>query len=208
MDLSGALPLIGTVLGVIVVLLVVFFALSRATRLYHRVPPSQVLVVFGRGKTSFDTSGAQDKTGVRFVTGGGTIVLPVLEECTTLDLTVMTISQSRDRVYSVDGVPINLDWVAQVKIAEDRASLSTAARSFLGKGPQQIVQIITETLSTNFRAIVGQMTVENVHRDRDAFVQKVQGLAADEMSAMGIRVISMGVKEINDDQGYFEALFI
>ncbi|MFH1899579.1 MAG: SPFH domain-containing protein [Patescibacteria group bacterium] len=206
MDLTGLLPTIALVVGIIVVLLVAFFAISRATRLYHRVPPSQVLVVFGRGKTQFDADGKQEKTGVRFITGGGGVVLPILEECTTIDLTVMTITQNKDRVYSTDGVAVNLDWVAQVKIAEDQHSLATAARTFLGKSTNQIVQVITETLSTNFRAIVGQMTVEGVHRDRDAFVQAVQKLAADEMTAMGVRIISMGVKEITDDLGYFEAM--
>src|SRR3972149_305436 len=71
---------------------------------------------------------------------------------------------------------------------------------------QDVTNVIAQTLSANFRAIVGQLTVEDVHRDRDAFVNRVQQLASDDMAAMGVRVISMGIEEITDDQGYFAAM--
>jgi flotillin len=143
---------------------------------------------------------------VKLVTGSGTFIWPIVEDFGFLDLTVMTIAKAKDEVYTVDGVPIRLDWVAQVQIDSKEMSLLTAARAFLGMPRDEVKNVIAQTLSANFRAIVGQLTVENVHRDRDAFVQRVQDLASDDMAAMGIRVISMGIEEITDDQGYFEAM--
>lgn len=179
------------VVGVVVILGIALVALI--TRQYHRVPPSEVMVVYGRKEA-------------RLVTNGGVFVMPIIETYKKLDITIMTIKQEKDEVYTVSGVPIRLDWVAQVQIDPDEAMLRTAARAFLDKSREEIRDIITETLSANFRAIVGQMTVEGIHRDRDAFVQKVQDLARDDVASMGVRIIAMGIEEISDDQGYLMAM--
>ena len=45
----------GSVFGV----LLLFFILRRLARqFYHRVPPNQVMVIYGRGRTIFDGEGA------------------------------------------------------------------------------------------------------------------------------------------------------
>jgi len=185
---------------------VVVAAYLIARRSYYRAPPNKVMVVYGRGKTIFNEDGTIERSGVRLITGGGGLVIPFLEAYDTLDLTVMTIAVQKDEVYTVDGVPIKLDWVAQVQVASDELSLLTASRAFLGRSRDEVKNVVTQTLSANFRAIVGQLTVEHVHRDRDAFVNRVQELASDDMSAMGINVITMGIEEITDDKGYFEAM--
>ncbi len=200
--LEGLVLIVASALGLIILLALV----RRAARLYHRVPPNKVMVIYGRGKTVFAAGGKVEKVGVRLVTGGGALIWPIVEDFDFLDLTVMTIPKAKDEVYTVDGVPIRLDWVAQVQIDSDEISLLTAARAFLGRTREEVKNVIAQTLSANFRAIVGQLSVEDVHRDRDAFVNRVQQLASDDMIAMGIRVISMGIEEITDDKGYFEAM--
>lgn len=179
------------IVGVVVLILLVVVALI--VRQYHRVPPSQVMVVYGRREA-------------KMISSGGVFILPVIETFKMLDITIMTIKQERDEVYTVSGVPIKLDWVAQVQTDPSEASLRTAARAFLDKSRAEIQQILSETLSANFRAIVGQMSVEAIHRDRDSFVQKVQDLARDDVAAMGVRIISMGIEEITDGQGYLTAM--
>ncbi len=193
------------VLGIIGAI-VFLFIFAKLVPTYRRVPPNRVMVLYGRGRTAFREDGAIDRMGVRLVTGGGTFVWPIVEEFQFLDLTAMTIVKKGDEVYTVDGVPIKLDWVAQVQIESTQRALITAARAFLGMPREQVIEVLAKTLSANFRAIVGQLTVENVHRDRDAFVRSVQDLVSDDMAAMGVKVISMGIEEITDDQGYFEAM--
>ncbi len=175
----------------VVILLVAFIAFIM--RYYHQVPPSEVLVVYGRGES-------------RMVTNGGTWVIPVFEKYKKLNLTIMTIKTEKDEVYTISGVPIQLDWVSQVQIDSEQAALKTAAKAFLDKTRDDIHNIIKETLSANFRAIVGQMSVEAIHRDRDDFVQRVQDLASDDVTAMGVKIISMGIEEITDGEGYLQAM--
>lgn len=179
------------VVGVVLVLLAALFILI--TRQYHRVPPSEVMVVYGR-------------KDARMITNGGVFVMPLVETYKKLDITIMTIKQEKDEVYTERGVPIKLDWVAQVQIDPEEAALRTAARAFLDKPRDVVLGIIAETLSANFRAIVGQLSVEEIHRDRDSFVQKVQDLARDDLVAMGIKMLSMGIEEITDGQGYLTAM--
>ncbi len=174
-------------------LLIVVSLVVWLTRYYHRVPPNQVMVVYGRKVP-------------RLITNGGVFVIPILEEYKKLDLTIITITKRKDEVYTVSGVPIMLDWVAQVQVGHTDEALNTAARAFLDKTRPEITQVILDTLSVNFRAIVGQMSVEAIHRDRDEFVQRVQDLASDDVSAMGVMIVSMGIEEIVDNQGYLEAM--
>lgn len=174
-------------------LLIIIALVVWLTSYYHRVPPNQVMVVYGRKKP-------------RLITNGGVFVLPILEEYKKLDLTIITITKQKDEVYTVSGVPIMLDWVAQVQIGNTDEALNTAARAFLDKTRGEITQVILDTLSVNFRAIVGQMTVEAIHRDRDEFVQRVQDLASDDVAAMGVMIVSMGIEEIVDNQGYLQAM--
>lgn len=181
------LIIIGAI-ALIIIALVVWL-----TSYYHRVPPNQVMVVYGRKKP-------------RLITNGGVFVIPILEEHKRLDLTIITITKQKDEVYTVSGVPIMLDWVAQVQIGNTDEALNTAARAFLDKTRNEITQVILDTLSVNFRAIVGQMTVEAIHRDRDEFVQRVQDLASDDVAAMGVMIVSMGIEEIVDNQGYLQAM--
>lgn len=184
---------VGLIVVVVGIGVVALALIALITRYWHKVPPSQVLVVFGRKEP-------------RLVSNGGVFVWPVIESYKTLDITIMTIKKEKDEVYTVSGVPIKLDWVAQVQIDSQEASLRTAARAFLDKTRDEIRTILLETLSANFRAIVGQMSVEAIHRDRDAFVQKVQELASDDVAAMGVKIISMGIEEITDNEGYLQAM--
>ncbi|MBX3086704.1 MAG: hypothetical protein KF716_34040 [Anaerolineae bacterium] len=184
---------IGFVIVVGVLMIVVLAVIALIVRQYHRVPPSEVMVIYGR-------------KNARLISNGGVFIIPVLETFKKLDITIMTIKQEKDEVYTFSGVPIRLDWVAQVQVDPEEAALRTAARAFLDKNREEIRNIISETLSANFRAIVGQMSVEAIHRDRDSFVQKVQDLARDDVAAMGVRIISMGIEEISDDQGYLTAM--
>lgn len=176
-----------------VLLILVLAVISYLTSRIHRVPPSKAMVIYGSGKQNI-------------VTGGMAFVLPILQDYKMLDLTIITIKTEKDEVYTQSGVPIQLDWVAQVQIDSENTALVTAARAFLDKTREEVRQVIEETLSANFRAIVGQMSVESIHRDRDAFIQSVQDLASDDVAAMGVRIISMGIEEITDNEGYLQAM--
>lgn len=186
------------------VLLVLAFIYSAR---YKKVGPNQVLVISGRGQMVQDpVTGKVVRRSYRLVRGGGTFVWPVIERVDELSLEIMTIDVVTGKVYTKMGVPVIVDGVAQVKVRGDEVSISTAAEQFLSKTVNEIKNVALQTLEGHLRAILGTLTVEEIYRDRDAFAQRVQEVAAGDLQNMGLGIISFTIRDIRDDQGYLDAL--
>ncbi len=190
-----ALPVVG-VLGALLI-----FALIFSAR-YVKVGPNEVLIVSGRAHRMADGR----TVGFRIKKGGGTFVWPVLEKAETLSLELMTIDVKTPSVYAINGVPIRVDGVAQIKVKGEEVAIRTAAEQFLSKTPNEIMQIAHQTLEGHLRAIIGKLTVEELYKDRDKFAQSVQNESSTDFANMGLQIISFTIKEVQDDQGYLEAL--
>jgi flotillin len=183
----------------------IFFALVfvYASRV-KKVGPNEALVISGRGEGRRDAGDIESK--YRIVSGGRSFVWPVLERVDYLSLEIMTIDITTPDVPTVQGVPVTVDGVAQVKIGSDENSIRTASIQFLSKTEEEIRYVAHETLAGHLRAILGTLTVEQLYRDREAFAQKVQEVSGDDMASMGMEIVSFVIKDISDGEGYLEAL--
>lgn len=191
-------------LGLFFVLLVTTFVFSKR---YVKVGPNEVLVISGRRRLVGDVvTGVKVQRNFRLLKGGGTFILPVLERVDALSLELMTIDVVTPKVYTALGVAVTVDGVAQVKIRGDDVSIFTAAEQFLSKSTAEIKNVALQTLEGHLRAILGTMTVEEVYRDRDAFAQRVQEVAAGDLANMGLTIISFTIRDIRDDEGYLDSL--
>ena len=194
-----------------IAIVVVFFVLAVLAALiasrYKKVGPNQVLIISGRGSILEDPiTGQKERVGFRVVRGGGTIIWPVIERVDVLSLEIMTIEVTVNNVYTLQGVPVNVDGVAQVKVAGDDVSIRTAAELFLSMDRQQVMHVAHETLAGHLRAILGTMTVEEIYQDRDTFAQQVNEHSAVDLAKMGLGIVSFTIKDIHDDEGYLDAL--
>ena len=194
-----------------IAIVVVFFVLVVLAALiasrYKKVGPNQVLIISGRGSILEDpTTGQKERVGFRVVRGGGTIIWPVIERVDVLSLEIMTIEVTVNNVYTLQGVPVNVDGVAQIKVAGDDVSVRTAAEQFLSMDRQQVMHVAHETLAGHLRAILGTMTVEEIYQDRDTFAQQVNEHSAVDLAKMGLSIVSFTIKDIHDDEGYLDAL--
>jgi flotillin len=195
------------VFAIVVGILFVFFMFVLIwSRRYIKVGPNEVLVVSGRQNKMLDSSGVARRIGFRMVQGGGTFVWPVIERFDLLSLELLTLEPRCESVYTSQGVPVTVNGVAQVKVKGDDISIATAAEQFLSKGHDEIHRIALETIEGHLRAIIGMMTVEDIYKNRDAFAQRVQDVAAGDMANMGLSIVSFTIKEISDPVGYMEAL--
>lgn len=198
----------GTLIFLMVAGVVIFFVIIAyfASR-YTKVPPNTVMVISGGvGQRIRDLDGRSRRIGFRIIKGGGTFVWPVVERVDTLSLELMTIDVKTPEVYTQQGVPVIVDGVAQIKIKGDDVSIATAVEQFLNKSVQQIAQIAQQTLEGHLRAILGTLTVEDVYKNRDAFAQRVQDVAATDLANMGLAIISFTTRDVRDNQGYLDAL--
>lgn len=186
--------------GVILVV-VIFILISVFVGRYVKVGPDEALIVSGRKKKLANGQ----VVGFRIVKGGATFVWPILEISKTISLRIMPLDVNSS-AYTSQGVQVTVDGIAQVKIDSHQEAIATAAEQFLSLKEDEIRRIATQTLEGHLRSIVGNLTVEEINQNRDAFAQKVQELAAGDLANMGLKIISFTIREIADKNGYLESL--
>jgi len=196
---SPVFLVIGVVVGIVVSLLIVFMLISKN---YIKVSPNQAAVISGRKRKLSDGS----TVGYRQVRGGATLVIPFLEKVEFLDLNVITVPLATTRAYTVQGVPVSVKAVANVKIKGDDESLRAAAERFLGMPQESFHGLIFQTLEGHLRAILGTLTVEEINNDRQSFAHKLTSEAAGDLEKMGIGLDALTIQEISDEEGYLDAL--
>jgi flotillin len=192
-----ALPVIAAIIAVVVIFILISVFVGR----YVKVGPDEALIVSGRKKK---LSNGQ-VVGFRIVRGGATFVWPVFEISKTISLRIMPLDVNSS-AYTSQGVQVTVDGIAQVKIDSTQEAIATAAEQFLSLKEDEIRRIGTQTLEGHLRSIVGNLTVEEINQNRDAFAQKVQELAAGDLANMGLKIISFTIREIADKNGYLESL--
>lgn len=188
------------------IILILFIFMIVVIKRYRKVGPNHALIVYGKGGKGVDASGRVASYGFRVVKGGGTFVWPFIEDYHILSLEIMTIDVTTPEVYTVTGVPIIVDGVAQIKVHGEESAIRTAAEQFLSKSLQEIRDVGQQTLEGHLRAILGTMTVESIYKNRDEFAQKVQEVAATDMGSMGLEIVSFTLRDIRDSHGYLDAL--
>lgn len=212
MHMASVAPLLamvepGTVALIVLALLVMaFLSIGMIAWRLKKVPPNQALIVVGSKRTYTLPNGRVQERNFRIVKGGRVFVWPLIQESYPLSLEIMTIDFKTPEVYSVNAIPVVINGVAQIKVKGDDSSIATAAEQFLSKSRDEMQHVALETLEGHIRAIIGTLTVEDMYRDRERFAQKVQEVSATDFANMGLEVVSLTMKEVNDTRGYLEAL--
>src|ERR1051325_3188559 len=93
-----------TALAIVGLVFVVFVFLMVGASRYTKVGPNQVLVVSGRKYKLTDADGTGHTRGFRIVKGGGSFIVPVLENVDILSLELLTIDVQKPEVYTSKGV--------------------------------------------------------------------------------------------------------
>lgn len=195
-------------LAMIIIPVLLFFAYLVIRVRYKKAGPDEALIVFGRrklfGKKVRTVKGEIE--GFRIIRGGGTFVWPAWEQYEILSLRMMTLEIDLRHVYTVQGIPINVKAVAQVKVKGEPEHIRKAAEGFLGVTPEQVKSTIKETVAGHLRGIIGTLTVEELYRDQRRFQDSVREEAHIDLEGMGFEFKSFVFQEIQDDEGYLNAL--
>jgi len=195
-------------LAAMTVPVLLFFAYLLIRVRYKKAGPDEALIVFGRRKL-FGRKVRSEKgeiEGFRIIRGGGTFVWPAWEQYEVLSLRMMTLEIDMPHVYTIQGIPINVMAVAQVKVQGDIDHIRRAAEGFLGMPVADIQATIKETVAGHLRGIVGTLTVEELYREQKIFQDKVRDEAHRDLEGMGFEFRSFVFRAIHDDEGYLNAL--
>ncbi len=91
------------------------------------------------------------------------------------------------------------------KVGDDFASIANSARRFLDQQDQMETRV-HNVFAGHLRAIVGNMTVEEMIRDREKLTQLTRESSGTEMEKLGLIVDSLQIQEIEDPTGYISNL--
>jgi flotillin len=173
-------------LGVLMLILL----MGILARMYRKAGPNEALIVYGF-------------RGPRVIKGHGTVIFPMVENCRELSLELMSFDVAPQQdLYTKQGVAVTVEAVAQIKVRSDQASILTAAEQFLTKPPQQREALIRLVMEGHLRGIIGQLTVEQIVKEPEMVGDRMRGTCADDMSKMGLEVISFTIKEVRDKNEY------
>jgi flotillin len=179
-----------TILIVGVCVLVLIFLLGLLTSLYRKAGPNEALIVFGF-------------RGPRVVKGHGTVIFPMVESARQLSLELMSFDVAPQQdLYTKQGVAVTVEAVAQIKVRSDQESILTAAEQFLSKEPAQREGLIRLVMEGHLRGIIGQLTVEQIVKEPEMVGERMRSTCAEEVSKMGLEVISFTIKEVRDKNEY------
>jgi flotillin len=177
---------------VIVVLGIValFFLMTMFAQLYRKAGPHQALVVYGI-------------RGTRIIKGRGTVIFPMLETYRELSLQLMSFDVApQQELYTAQGVAVTVEAVSQIKVKSDPESIITAAEQFLTKNDDERQGLIKLVMEGHLRGIIGQLSVEQIVKEPEMVGDRVRATCADDMTKMGLEVISFTIKEIRDKNDY------
>jgi flotillin len=195
-----------SVLGLVILLFLL--GLIIASR-YKVAGPNEAFIVTGRpGKEVRNPETgimSTDLSGQKVVMGGGVFVVPFVQRLHVLDLSSRRIMIQIRSAVSGQGVKLNLDGVAIVKVGGNEDSIRAAAQRFLTQ-QGEIETFTQETLAGSLRSIVGSLSVEQIIRDRAAFAQRVADEAESSLTGQGLILDTFQIQDITDDGSYLSDL--
>lgn len=185
-----------TIVAAAVLAVIIVMLLFRST--WRVAEPNEALVISGRPHRLPERVG--ESLGFKIVTGRGTLVIPGIQVVRRLSLDLRETDLQIDCVTH-QGIPLKVRGVVIYKVGDDFVSIANAARRFLDQ-QAQMDQRVHNVFAGHLRAIVGNMTVEEMIRDREKLTGLTREHAGTEMEKLGLIVDSLQVQEIDDPTGY------
>lgn len=184
------------VLIAFVLAILVSLALYLATR-YKRCPSNKILVIYGKvggGNTA------------KCVHGGASMVWPLIHDHAYLSLEPLQIAIPLKDALSMENIRVNVPSIFTVAIGTEPAVMQNAAIRLLGLENHAIQQQAQDIIFGQLRQVIASMRIEEINRDRDAFLHNIQASLEPELRKIGLVLINVNITDITDESGYIEAI--
>lgn len=176
----------------IVVLSLIMFFVGR----YKRCPSNKVLVISGKvgnGQSS------------KCISGGGAFIWPVIQQYAFLDLSPMSLDVPLSDALSLENIRVAVPATVTVAISRDAIVQQNAAARLLDLQEQDIINLAKDLILGQMRQVIASMKIDEINRDRDAFLKKIDASLEPELNKIGLTPINVNIRDIKDASGYIEA---
>lgn len=176
----------GTLTVIIIIAVIVIFILLLS---YVKASPDTAYVISGLRKVP------------RFLVGKAGIKVPFFEKKDILNLSLISIPvRTSSAVPTADYININVESTVNICISKSPQLLERAAQNFLNRKTDYINSVAREVLEGNIREIVGKMQLKDLVSDRKQFSELVTESAEQDLTAMGLQIVSFNVQNFIDDE--------
>jgi flotillin len=191
----------GIIAGSILAGLLVFFIIFKL--MWRVAEPNEALIISGLRQHA-PSDAVEASLGFKIVTGRGALIIPGVQTVRRLSLDLRESELSIDCVTH-QGIPLGIRGVVIFKVGDDFTSIANSARRFLDQQDEMDARV-HNVFAGHLRAIVGNMTVEEMIRDREKLTQLTRESSGTEMEKLGLIVDSLQIQEIDDPSGYIQNL--
>ena len=149
--------------------------------------------------------------GEKVVVSGGAFVVPVLHDITPVGMNVMRVEVARRDTHAlITRNRIRVDAVAEffVKVGSDRTAVARAAQT-LGRRslePESLRDLLEGRFASAMRSAAAQMTLEELHEQRQAYAEKVRQAAVEGLELNGLELESVALVDLDQtDLEFFDS---
>ena len=177
------------ILWLIILAIAVVIAVYLLRWLYQRSTKETAFVRTGFG-------------GEKVVVSGGAFVVPVLHDITPVNMTVMRIEVERRETQAlITKNRMRVDVIAEffVKVGSTREAVSFAAQT-LGRRtlqPDGTRDLLEGRFASALRTVAAQMTLEQMHEQRQEYAQRVKTVAMEGLSQNGLDLESVAIVDLD-----------
>ncbi len=146
----------------------------------------------------------------RVISGRGGFVIPFFEQTDRISLENMKVEVKTHESLDKNGVPIDTDGVAIIKVKSSSEGVLLAMEQFNTGKERGTIEVIRSTvqdvLEGKLREIVSKMSIEEIYKDREMFANQVEDVAKSDLEKMGLEIKTFTIRDIDDTKGYLTAL--
>lgn len=186
------------VIAAAVIVVFIFLPIAIVKSLYKRCSSNEILVKWGM----FTPKGSTATT----IHGGGTYVVPAVQHYAYLSLDPILIEIPLRGALSIENIRVNVPSVFTVAIGKEPEVMQQAAIRLLNKDAGKIRQMAEEIIFGQLRQVIASMGIEDINRDRDAFLTHIQNSVEPELQKIGLVLINVNITDITDESGYIDAI--
>ncbi len=185
----------GIFLGLLLAVLLLVILVTFLKR-YRRCPSNKILVIYGK-----TNSGA-----ARCIHGGAAFIWPLFQAYDYLDLEPFVVPIDLANALSQENIRVTVPTTVTAAISNQSGIMENAAVRLLGQSRDQIKEQAQDIIIGQMRAVIATMKIEDINRDRQVFMSKVNEAVAVELEKIGLTVINVNIRDIDDESGYIKAI--
>lgn len=184
----------GLMIAAALVLISIFVFIANQ---YKRCPSNKIIVVYGK------TGG--EKTA-KCVHGGGTFIIPLIQDYGVLSLEPMTTDIDLRGALSKGNIRVAVPSTFTFGISTDPAIMINAAERLLGLSKMDVINQASDIILGQLRLAIATLTIEEINQDREKFLEQINANVNTELNKIGLEIINVNIKDITDESGYIDAI--